>query len=70
MRKKVKVGTRTSGTRLRGRLRKKSKRHSNVQDSIGWGKRHTLSEANLQGKLEDVRKLPGERTVGEPREVG
>lgn len=35
MRRKVKEGTKTSDTRLRGRLRKKSKPHSNVLDSKG-----------------------------------
>lgn len=53
-----------------GILRKKSKPHSNVQDSIGWRKKHTLSEANSQGKLEDIRKLSGERIVGDQGEVG
>lgn len=45
-------GTKTKDNRLRGRFRKKSKCHSNIKDSIGWRKKHTLSEANSQGKLE------------------
>lgn len=67
MRRKVREGTKTSDTRLRGRLRKKP--HRNIPDSIGWRTERTLSKANSQGKLEDVRKLAGERTVGGQREV-